>query len=798
MTVIFILITCVVLTLSACPYGSLSVSGETRCNIPKYMVDSKICANDCPSLFEPDLLNCPTCFNYCGKPREENAILFTLEFFGLQELMSNYIEDSSGSGLKFINPDDIPYSDPSQNSPLPTLDRGFYFATSSGIISDRNLIPGLYFILKLWIKPFVDGDMLNVQIGQTTYIRIWADLGAFKLSALVLDSNGFQAQVVESSTISYYSSWHYVSIYINQISCDTGSINFEINKQEAGTTILSGYEINFPSGAYTWTLGNTGGRNSFRGFIYWLQARADNDASYPAITPIVDCVDKQYWDGALCQDCDINCPTWPWCIRGSDCKYCHIEDCSVCTGYSANSCTSCYTGIPPLCCDHLGRECSQTWTNTLCSNGVPNEGVCLYETPYGWWNCGGSSCFEVLAADFNGPFQGIYSSALVTGSNSTTYNYWNFPEASDPFPAKNRGLYFNSSQFLSGSINLSNTWSIGIWVYAISGTIISDSTNTLIIKANGTINFGLEKWDGTASSYSVSIPLAPSLWSYISYSIGFSNKATTLTPFINNNAGTAVTIINFVFRLPSGQKLYIGKGFPNFKGFISYFQLWGITIAEFSTPYNLYGFTNGVVSALWPCDFSHYYDGNTCKPCSDSYTMGCTREASCRIFDDFLCSQCSSFLANTCTYCISNAFGSPCKLYSGEHQPPNKAFYSVCYTGCATCTDSLYSSCTSCNLGYFLYNGMMCLINCPTGYIEDSSTNACIFSSSVGLSLNFYDEIKLDSISGAQVGLTNNTYPIYDTRDPYPQYQQGYYFKSTSSITANTVIGPYFTISLWI
>ncbi|CAG9335175.1 unnamed protein product [Blepharisma stoltei] len=791
MDLMLIFIAKIVLSLPICPYDSTG----SVCNNSKYMVDSKVCAPTCPSLFSHYQLNCPSCENYCSKPATANdAILFTLELSTVKDLTLTYVADSSDSNKKFINPGGISYKSPTQNSPLPTFDRGFYFATTSSMIANQSYIPGIFFLLNLWIKPLASGDILNIQISSATYIRIWADTTVYKCSMLIYNSSGVQVSPTGATTTAYNSSWQKLSVALNQASCAQAYIIFYLNGSPIGTAALANYEIIFPSGTYTWTFGNISGGNSFRGFIYWLQVRVDYTVTHGTVTPTVNCIDNQYLSGSSCVNCDGSCPTWPWCISGTICNVCLLSDCNSCSGYYPLSCSSCNTGLPPYCCDHLGTTCTQTWANTACSTGVPdNAGVCLYGYPYGWYNCG-NSCYAVLTVDFTGNFAGVYGSVFNTGTSSSSYNYWNSPEIDDPFPAKNRGLYFNSNQFLAGSINLSNTWSMGIWVFAVSGTIISHSSNKLTISLSGTINFDLEKWDGTSASNSASKSITLNTWNYVSYSVGFANKATTLTPYINNVAGTAVTVTDYVFRLADGGTLYIGKGSPNFNGFISYFQLWGTTVTDFSASYTVY---TSAGTTLWPCDYAHYYDGSTCKTCLGSCTIGCTRGTSCYICDDFLCSQCSSFASNSCTLCISNASGTPCTCDPGFYQPINQAICSACYTGCKTCTGSGYHQCTSCKSGFYFLN-IQCLSECPWGYLPNSATNSCTLSSTT-YGLSFSNNILLDTISGVNVGLSNvNTYPTYDANDPHPAYLRGYYFDYNTYLKTTFMLAPTFSIGMWI
>ncbi|CAG9335149.1 unnamed protein product [Blepharisma stoltei] len=793
----FLFITKIWLTFSCCPYNSLNwgALGCTCQSSSKYYADSKICLTGCPSLFSPDHDGVSVLF-WCDTPSGDDAILFTLPFSTVQDVTGTYIASSTGSADHFVNPSSVSYNSATRTSPLPTLDRGFYFATTSGIIGSQSYTPALYFTLNMWIIPLSSGEILNVISGSTQYLRIYADsTSVYKYSANIYDSSGNAKFMAGTATSTYTSSWHYASVVVNQSDCDTINVSFYINGSAVGTTAVNGAEGRFTVMTYSWKIGNVTGGNSFRGFMYWLQARSDTTMTYGTTTPTVNCVYNQYWSGSACVDCDSSCPTWPWCRRGTDCGTCNTSDCSACSGYSLSLCSACFTGIAPGCCDTYGTTCTQTWSNTGKSL---IGGVCLYACPYGFGNCAAVSS-AVLTADFTGTFAGSYGTDLITATSSSSYNYWSSAESSDPFPAKNRGLYFNSNQYLAGSINLSNTWSMSMWAYAISGTLVSHSSNKLTIDSSGSIIFYLEKWDASSGSWSATQTITSNTWSYVSYTVGFSNKITTVTPYLNNAAGTSTSITNFVFRLPSGGTLYLGKGSTNFKGFIAHFMLWQVAINDFSAFSSIGTLTGGTVSTLWPCDYSEYYDGTNCASCLGTCTMGCTRGTSCYICDDFLCSQCTSFLSGTCTSCVTNAAGSPCTCNSGYYQPTNQAVCSPCYNGCTHCTDSSYYSCTSCSSTYFLYNSMICLMSCPSGYTENSSTKNCDFSSTTGLSLSLYDKIMLHSISGVNIGNSmSNYYPSYDSNDPYPAYLRGYYFTGTTYMSSYTVIGPYFTVSIWV
>ncbi|CAG9330126.1 unnamed protein product [Blepharisma stoltei] len=151
------------------------------------------------------------------------------------------------------------------------------------------------------------------------------------------------------------SSWHTVSMIINQSTCDTVNISFYING------IIK--EARVPNLGYTWTIGKTSSGNSFRGVIYWLQTRAECAQSTDVMTVSNNCVDNQYLDGSSCQNCGKNCSTWPWCARGTDCLTCEVAGCITCEGYPPLKCINCKRGVIPDC-DCPEHSTLDTDTNT--------------------------------------------------------------------------------------------------------------------------------------------------------------------------------------------------------------------------------------------------------------------------------------------------------------------------------------------------------------------------------------------------------------------------------------------------
>ncbi|CAG9326220.1 unnamed protein product [Blepharisma stoltei] len=792
----------ILLAYSTCfPYNSFNYSGACWCNKDFYLAESKVCVDGCPSLFI-DNSDGATGFYSCKAPSGDTAILFTLEFSKVQDLSATYISNSVNSAEQFNNLNSYPYNSTGQLPPLPTLDRGFYFAKTSSATSNQNHVPALYFTINIWIKPkpLVYGEILNAINSSTQYLRFYANSsGAYILALEIYDSSNNRVTATWTYSINYTSYWQQLSVVLQQTTCSDVVGTFYLNGGTGSSASLTSTEVRFKSAlSYSWILGSANGLDSFTGFIYWLQVRFDTTQYSPTMSIYIECLSSQYWNGSSCQNCGSSCSSWPWCVRGTDCSICYTSDCGSCSGYSLSMCTVCTTGILPGCCDIFGTTCTQTWSNTACFNGkVLIGGVCLYATPYGLENSTTVST-QVITADFTGPFAGVYGSAWITGNSSSSYNYWNSPEVADPFPAKNRGLYFNYDQYLSGEIALSHTWTISMWVYPMGGIMISHSSNNFYIDYAGTMTFTLEKWDGTTMTNTLSRSISSS-WAFISFSVEFANKVTTIKGYIDNISGTPSTNQNYVFRLPVGM-LYLGKGSTGFKGYIAYFVLWQAAISDFSAFFSISTLTNGSVVVLWPCDYLYYFDGSSNLNCLSSCTSGCINGSSCNLCGDPLCS-CTSFSSGACTSCVANASGSPCACLTGYYLNVTglQQSCSPCYTGCSNCTSSSYNSCTSCNSGYYLYNNTLCLLNCPGGYFGDYNQRKCLFVSNIEFNATFYDKIELGQVECFKVGSDSaNKYPNYDSGDPYPAYLRGYYFNGTTYLSTSMLTGPYFSVSVWV
>lgn len=67
------------------------------------------------------------------------------------------------------------------------------------------------------------------------------------------------------------------------------------------------------------------------------------------------------------------------------------------------------------------------------------------------------------------------------------------------------------------------------------------------------------------------------------------------------------------------------------------------------------------------------------------------------------------------------------------------------------------------------------------GYYANPTLHTCDLTLELIIDLDLYDELRLDTVSGFLVGSDNVLkYPDFDSADPTPAKDRGYYFAGTS------------------
>ena len=162
-----------------------------------------------------------------------------------------------------------------------------------------------------------------------------------------------------------------------------------------------------------------------------------------------------------------------------------------------------------------------------------------------------------------------------------------------------------------------------------------------------------------------------------------------------------------------------------------------------SSPFTCKTCTAGSSSSCTSCnDGTFLYGGQCLASCPNGYwedtsineCMPCWSGSGPTFFT---CATCSGGAYTNCKSCNAPAFLYPDS--EGECRTPcpdgfwgdtSSRTCKPCWSSasspftCKTCTTGSSSSCTSCNVGSFLYGGE-CLVSCPDGYWADESTQIC-------------------------------------------------------------------------
>ncbi|CAG9335946.1 unnamed protein product [Blepharisma stoltei] len=290
------------------------------------------------------------------------------------------------------------------------------------------------------------------------------------------------------------------------------------------------------------------------------------------------------------------------CATNDYCNMCYQQLCVTCD--EANLiCISCIANAEPIggvcqcspnaywvsstktCekCDNLCSDCSGS-LNFICTTCVsPNilvSNICLRECPYGFGSCTPIST-PVIDQNFANYFYGAYG-LFTTGTSSSSCYFFTSPEAVDPLPAKNRGLYFYGGSYLqTSSVYISFNFSLEIWIWILpgSGDILGNSPNNKIaISANGALTIILEnRLEATTPITTAALNSSGTGWAYIAFVVSFSSStiSTTIVPYLNNSPQTSITTTDYIYRDAAGNSIYLGQNSSSkFIGYIYQFTLW--------------------------------------------------------------------------------------------------------------------------------------------------------------------------------------------------------------------------------
>ena len=717
---------------------------------------------------------CPTGFTQVSNQCTASSSLtvFYVYFWDF----GNYGASSIGS---FSHPLGSLFSNSNHLSPIPTKDRGFYFATTSSLVSTANWILAPDFTLRFAIKILTDGIVFQAVSGSTTYLNIYAASG-FMTMAWYLTSNTSPSTTSTNTlqTTLAYSTWFLLILTTSQSS---GAFTMTI----AGTTsTVAGYEFRGQISGMQFYIGASSG-TSFTGFFDEIIANNTVISTYSRTIPYNDCLFNNYYDLATktCNACTGCANTWPWCVR-ADCSTCASTMCSVCTGYYYSQCTACNNGVAPPGCAN-GRNCASvtpTYSCTSCATGFTLIDTLCILSPYGY----NSNALSTPIFNINfGTFSQYYGVVFQSGSNAATYAPYNTPDADDPFPVKSRGMYFNGVGYFVSTTNIAMNYkfSIAFWLYPqnayypwfASYARISGASQGYFVLSNPEASWVLLTYSDI-TTYNV--------WQFNAYTVDFISDTTIITQTIDTTVSNALSVNGYAFYDIVSQvwiaQLYTYSGY-SYVGFIYSIIVWQTAIYDFSTEYNVCG-SGLAASCLWTCPVTQYYNSfeNSCQTCDPSCTSGCSTWGTCSQCLLSSCSSCTNFNA-TCTSGSGSCISGYTLCSSGN----------CCNPSCADCYGPASYNCLKCSGSNLL--GQVCVTSCPLEYIQAS--NVCTLTSNplLVLTLSQISDTVHDSISSIpfSTGADGNFYPTGLLSDPIPAMQRGYYFTSTSYMVSSPLTIPY-------
>lgn len=705
---------------------------------------------------------CPTGYIQNTSPNtcvaSSSQDLFLIRFASSLILTESIIDNfSHPRGERFNNPNEL--------SPLPTKDRGFYFANTSSLVSIQNWVLAPDFSLKFSIILLGDGVIFEAISGEITYFQLKFESGEL-LASWNLTSASF-SKVFSVSAGYYSSSWTEISLFSKQ---EDGNLTISLN---GFTKTLIGFEFRSQVPDLIFYIGASN-RTSFTGFLNSIHGVNSDKSWYSSIPPIVDCGSNQYFDTS-CQDCTGCLQTWPWCVR-NDCSVCYSINCTDCYGYSYSQCTQCNnSNIAPDC--DLGVNCltgSYVFNCDTCVSGFTLiEGLCLVY-PYGFISVGDTT--PVINIVFNS-FEQYYGGFLQSGSNKDNWAPDNSPDTDDPYPAKNRGLYFDGvSMFLQSTTDFVMNYqcTVAFWIKPLSYESFFFNSN-FYVSAQGFAYIILQNPQETLTFSTDQYLWWYGHWTFNTYSIEFTSQTTVITQSYNTYVSQVLSINGFAL-YDYGGLLYIGKSntyHPDmFKGFLYSFIFWQTIITDFSNHYDICG--NGEIDqCIWGCKIDEYYNDyeQICLKCADECATGCSTWGTCQKCVDMKCDYCTSY-NEVCVETIID----PCA--AGYFLSP---LGNCCNSLCLECYAGNFFDCLSCHDPSYLL-GQVCVNTCPLGYMLSGS--ACIeyLSPCILLTLDKIQDIVIDSISGIHFGTGTGTefYPSMTIYDPIPTMQRGYFFNQTS------------------
>ncbi|OMJ93788.1 hypothetical protein SteCoe_3237 [Stentor coeruleus] len=726
-------------------------SSDDSCLACSTFLTRQVCTYYCPSLYSESKTDHIEC-SYSGSA----PLLFFADF----SKISNPTAEKSLPPL--INPDNSNFLDSSQKSPLKTKDRGLYFSTNSYMYTDyqnatiAKIAPNN--TVKVWILVESFGTFLgSYDSGNNLYYKISSESQGIITTIETCKSDPYTCGIyVQSNYAVYETAWVHIIMQL-EFFYKQLVITTKINKSFYITTEFPlaenslGSKKNFN---YYWRLGDKESR--FKGFIYMISIfnDIDNTPLYFIDPPI--CLSNKYWDGE-CFSCNPSCPTWPWCVRSSNCNICYSDSSNSCYGYDKNQ----NTGDD----DCFKTKCIECTIKDYCTKAEIGYYTNLHLINNQDYYTSVDSFVDIWMNNYD------MSKYMKSGDNEDT-DYFHNPETDDYVAVPCRGYYFNGKAFGQTRLNhfFIPTFNIQAWIKGSSGPVLSKSSN-FILFADGSLNIKLTSYDYlTSSTFTISGTLG-SNWHNIIYKIQYKDFDTNIIRCIDSICEPIETYALKAFR-DSLSLLKIGQSNKDYyNGFLLV-----IILGTYDNTYNWVEPENCLKSE---CDIDQL-PNNNCDYCDDTCLYSCIEN-----------NHCGPCLDNNCEICSSITECQTCK----------SGYMLFDYKCVPIIMDCFYNnqllSCTSCPNDMYLIEET-CKYYCPTGYMD--YLGLCLLIDTTVFDIDFADLLILDTIDVFTIGLNNeNFYPYWDDNDPIPTKSRGYYFNGFTHMSAlGLVLHHTFYYNSWI
>ena len=681
---------------------------------------------------------------------------------------AEFLDYTAASISDFQHPLGLSFNNSGKLSPIPTKERGFYFASTSSLVSNRNWIIGPICFLHILVKIDQEGGIFKVGNSEIEHFYVYFANGHVNIDVLVYKNENEQIYTLRQTAIK--GEW---ITFIFSSNLKLGLTEFQITNLPI-QKLYKG-EI-LPTPGLNFTIGG-----SFAGFIYELIL---GNTYFPYYAPNAfppTCEFNQFYNNNLntCQDCPSSCSDWPWCIRDS-CNTCFSDQCFECDGLGLFDCLSCNnTFEAPYCESPINCLSGLLFNCTECQEGfIKSNGLCI-NTPIPYTDDSIYPAFNIKFEDITEIYGGFFQS----GNDSTTFAPFNNQEIDDPYPVFKRGLYFNSTSNLQsiGLVSLNTSFTFACWAYFDNYELFSLLYSANLKITNFMLTFiRLSNGDENRTFVTRHFENTINTWKFWYVTVYFENSCQNVRTGADNLKvfGIFSSAGYGFYDFPNQLTIGAIKDSPisGFSGYIYQVILWQYSVFDFSQFIELC--EGGGKTCLWEIGIKFYWNiyENKALECEKECYTGCKTWGTCSHCKSVLCESCDNYNS----LCAESSKNTCLEGFLVNDE------LNCCSFECSYCYGTGNYRCLACNLGWVL-NGNVCIRDCPSFF--ELNSGVCILLSPLVIDLEF-DLISkdiVDSSNGIVFSTPSNSsiWPHEHVSDPIPAYKRGFYFNTSSYLNSD-------------